>query len=355
MYTVSPVNHTLDSEIHSRIDHKTKPLGALGELETLALQLARIQLTKASDKLALNKPTMLVFAGDHGVADYGVSIGGSEITAQMVQNFINGGAAINVFCRQNNMALEVIDCGMKTQLDDPRIINQRLGNGTKAMHKEAAMSINTVHQGFAFARELVQRHVNNGCNLLAIGEMGIGNTTAAAAVMAALTGIPVAECTGKGTGIDIVALKRKRIIIEQALLEHYSHLTNPIQILACLGGFEIVQMTGTILAAAEFGVPVLVDGFIASVAALAAVELAPAVRDYLIFSHESDENGHRRLLLRLNARPMLRLGLRLGEGTGAALALPLLQAAVAFYNDMASFAEAGVTSVVEPVVNSGAA
>ena len=355
MYTVSPVNHALDSEIHSRIDHKTKPLGALGELETLALQLGRIQLTSAADKLAINKPTMLVFAGDHGVADYGVSVGGSEITAQMVENFANGGAAINVFCRQNGMALEVIDCGLKTEVSNSRVINQRLGNGTKPMHKEAAMSIDTVHKGFAFARELVERHVNNGSNLLAIGEMGIGNTTSAAAVMAALTSIPVAECTGKGSGIDIVALKRKRIIVEQALLEHYSHLTNPIQILACLGGFEIVQMTGTILAAAEFGVPVLVDGFIASVAALAAIELAPAVRDYLIFSHESGEHGHKRLLLRLNARPMLRLGLRLGEGTGAALALPLLQAAVAFYNEMASFDEAGVTSVVEPAVKSGAA
>ncbi|KFZ37477.1 nicotinate-nucleotide--dimethylbenzimidazole phosphoribosyltransferase [Shewanella mangrovi] len=355
MYKVSPVNHSLDSEIHSCIDNKTKPLGALGELESLALQLGRIQLTSATDKLAINKPTMLVFAGDHGIADYGVSIGDSDITTQMVANFVNGGAAINVFCRQNGMALEVIDCGIKTPVDDARIINQRLGNGTQAMHKEAAMSIDTVHKGFAFARELVERHVANGSNLLAIGEMGIGNTTSAAAVMAALTGIPVAECTGKGTGIDIVALKRKRIIVEQALLEHYSHLTNPIQILACLGGYEIVQMTGTILAAAEFGVPVLVDGFIASVAALAAVELAPAVRDYLIFSHESGEHGHRRLLLRLNARPMLRLGLRLGEGTGAALALPLLQAAVAFYNEMASFDEAGVTSVVEPMLKSGAA
>lgn len=348
MYQVAAIKHALDDAIQARIDNKTKPLGALGELEALALQLGRIQLGSATDELVIRRPVMLVFAADHGIAAAGVSIAPSEVTTQMVLNFVAGGAAINVFCRQTGFELEVIDCGILSPLGIPEVTEQRLGAGTGPIHKRAAMTLGAVHQGFAMARTLVKRHIDAGSNLLALGEMGIGNTSSAAAVMAALTGLPVSECVGRGTGIDAATLKRKCLLIEQALLLHHCELTEPLSILACLGGFEIVQMTGAMLAAAEFGVPVLVDGFIASTAALAAVRLAPGVRDYLIFAHESEERGHKLLLEAMSAKPLLRLGLRLGEGSGAALALPLVQAAANFYNQMASFGEAGVDKVVEP-------
>ncbi|MFB2865212.1 nicotinate-nucleotide--dimethylbenzimidazole phosphoribosyltransferase [Aeromonas sp. MdU4] len=347
MYPVAPLNRALSSAIQARIDNKTKPLGALGDLETLALRLGQIQLQQVSDPLAICHPTMLVFAGDHGIANAGVSIAPSEVTTQMVLNFVAGGAAINVFCRQLGWQLKVVDCGILAPLDHPQVISQRLGAGTRPFHQVPAMGRAQVEQGFALARELVRAQLADGCNLLAFGEMGIGNTSAAAAIMAALTGLPVAECVGRGTGVDDAIFARKVALISEALALHQPDRHDPVGVLAAVGGFEIVQLTGAILAAAEAGVPVLVDGFIVTVAALCAVRLAPGVRDYLIFAHQSQEQGHRLLLEALDARPLLQLGMRLGEGSGAALALPLLEAAVNFYNQMASFAEAGVDNVVE--------
>lgn len=347
MYPVAPLNRALVAAIQARIDNKTKPQGALGELETLALTLAQIQLADALAPLAIIHPTLLVFAGDHGIARAGVSIAPSEVTTQMVRNFVAGGAAINVFCRQLGWRLRVVDCGILAPLALPEVIEQRLGAGTAPFHEAPAMTRAQVEQGFALASTLVQAQLAQGCNLLALGEMGIGNTSAAAAIMAALTGLPVAECVGRGTGVDDAVLARKQALITQALALHQPDKQDSIAVLAAVGGFEIVQMTGTLLAAAEAGVPVLVDGFIATAAALCAVRLAPAVRDYLIFAHQSEEQGHQRLLALLDARPLLSLGLRLGEGTGAALALPLIQAAVNFYNQMASFSEASVDNVVE--------
>jgi nicotinate-nucleotide--dimethylbenzimidazole phosphoribosyltransferase len=347
MYPVAPLKHSLAAAISARIDNKTKPLGALGELEKLALTLGQIQLSDASAALAITRPTMLVFAGDHGIARAGVSIAPSEVTTQMVHNFVAGGAAINVFCRQLGWAIKVVDCGILAPLSLPEVIELRLGAGTAPFHEAPAMTREQVEQGFAYAKSLVQSQVADGCNLLALGEMGIGNTSSAAAIMAALTGLPVADCVGRGTGIDDAVLVRKQALITQALALHQLDKDDPVAVLAAVGGFEVVQMTGALLAAAETGVPVLVDGFIATAAALCAVRLAPGVRDYLIFAHQSEEQGHQRLLALLQARPLLSLGLRLGEGTGAALALPLLQAAVNFYNQMASFGEAGVDNVVE--------
>lgn len=341
MYPVAPLNRALSSAIQSRIDNKTKPLGALGDLETLALRLGQIQLQHASDPLAICHPTMLVFAGDHGIANAGVSIAPSEVTTQMVLNFVAGGATINVFCRQLGWQLKVVDCGILAPLDHPQVISQRLGAGTRPFHQAPAMGKALVEQGFALARELVRAQLADGCNLLAFGEMGIGNTSAAAAIMAALTGLPVAECVGRGTGVDDAIFARKVALISEALSLHQPDRHDPVGVLAAVGGFEIVQLTGAILAASEAGVPVLVDGFIVTVAALCAVRLVPGVRDYLIFVHQSQEQGHRLLLEALDARPLLQLGMRLGEGSGAALALPLLEAAVNFYNQMASFAEAG--------------
>jgi nicotinate-nucleotide--dimethylbenzimidazole phosphoribosyltransferase len=353
-FQISPVSKTQDPLIQQKIDLKTKPPGALGQLESLALQIARVQATdlQQTDQpqntvLKIVHPTMLVFAGDHGIAAEGVSIAPSEVTRQMVQNFAHGGAAINVFCRQVGFTLEVIDCGILTPVEGVEgIIDQRLGAGTGAIHLEPAMALETVDKGFAMARDLIERHHQAGCNLVAFGEMGIGNTSAAAAIMAAIMQLDVIDCVGRGTGINSETLERKLMLIELALLLHQSALTGPKSVLACLGGFEIVQMTGAMLAAAERKMLVVVDGFIATAAALVAVQIAPNVRDYLIFAHQSDEQGHLRMLEFLQAKPLLSLGLRLGEGTGAALALPLIQASVNFYNQMASFSDAGIEAVV---------
>lgn len=353
-FQISPVSKAQDLLIQQKIDLKTKPPGALGQLESLALQIARVQATDLqqtdlpqTDVLKIIHPTMLVFAGDHGIAAEGVSIAPSEVTRQMVQNFAHGGAAINVFCRQVGFKLEVIDCGILTPVEGVEgIIDQRLGAGTGAIHLEPAMALETVDKGFAMARDLIERHHQAGCNLVAFGEMGIGNTSAAAAIMAAIMQLDVIDCVGRGTGINSETLERKLMLIELALLLHQSALTGPKSVLACLGGFEIVQMTGAMLAAAERKMLVVVDGFIATAAALVAVQIAPNVRDYLIFAHQSDEQGHQRMLEFLQAKPLLSLGLRLGEGTGAALALPLIQASVNFYNQMASFSDAGIEAVV---------
>ncbi|ASJ95712.1 nicotinate-nucleotide--dimethylbenzimidazole phosphoribosyltransferase [Shewanella marisflavi] len=340
MFEIVGVSGEFDAKIQQRIDSKTKPLGALGQLESLAMTIARVL---GPDNPQIVHPALLVFAGDHGIAASGVSIAPSEVTTQMVMNFLSGGAAINLFCAQAGVTMEVIDCGIANEIaDQPRLINQRLGAGTGAIHRESAMTLGAVKQGFAMAKERVALHHGRGCNLIAFGEMGIGNTSSAAAIMAALLKREAAECVGRGTGIDAATLARKQLLVEQALHLHREQLGDPYGVLACLGGFEIVQMTGAILAAAELKMLVLIDGFIATAAALAAVTIAPHARDYMIFAHESDERGHKLMLEHLNARPLLSLGLRLGEGTGAALAVPLVQAAAKFYNEMASLEEMGI-------------
>ncbi|GGI80431.1 nicotinate-nucleotide--dimethylbenzimidazole phosphoribosyltransferase [Shewanella hanedai] len=339
-FDITPVSHEFDDEIQSIIDNKTKPLGALGELEHLAKQIARVL---GKDQPKISNPKLLVFAADHGISAFGVSIAPSEVTTQMVVNFINGGAAINVFCRQVGFDLEVIDCGILKPLEGvDGIIDQRLGAGTAPIHRQAAMPLKSVMQGMEMARERVEYHHQQGCNLIALGEMGIGNTSSAAAIMATLMEMDCIDCVGRGTGIDADTLKHKQTLVEQALHIHESELTDPYNILACLGGFEIVQMTGAMLAAAERNMLVIIDGFIATAAALLAVKINPNVRDYMIFGHQSDERGHCLMMEHLHARPLLKLDMRLGEGSGAALSLPIIQAAAAFYNEMASFSDAGI-------------
>ncbi|MCG9697602.1 nicotinate-nucleotide--dimethylbenzimidazole phosphoribosyltransferase [Shewanella sp. Isolate11] len=340
MFSITPVSNEFDQAIQAKIDSKTKPLGALGQLESLALQIARVL---GKDKPEIIQPKLMVFAGDHGIAASGVSIAPSEVTTQMVANFLSGGAAINVFCAQTGFNMEVIDCGIaKPVADNDKLIMQRLGAGTRPFHLEAAMSVDSVEQGFAFAKERVDCHYRAGCNLIACGEMGIGNTSSAAAIMAAILKRDLDDCVGLGTGIDKETFARKKQLIAQALSLHQTQLDKPITVLAALGGFEIVQMTGAMLAAAERKMLILVDGFIATAAALVAVNIAPAARDYMIFAHESGERGHQLLLEHLQAKPLLKLGMRLGEGTGAALALPQVQAACGFYNDMASLQDLGI-------------
>jgi len=342
MFDITPLESANRPIIQDKIDQKTKPPGALGALEPLAMQLA---LITDHEKIEIHQPTMLLFAGDHGIADEGVSIAPSAVTQQMVLNFLNGGAAINCFCRLNDMAMEVIDAGMLNPVDDSRLTIQSLGRGTKNFTKDKAMSFESVEKGLQLGAKVVYRHAGQGCNLFGFGEMGIGNTSSAAAIMSAITQLPAKECVGRGTGISDAQYQKKLALIEAALATHQNDFSHIKSILAAVGGFEIVQMTGAMLAAAECNSVVLVDGFISTVAALAAIKLNPAAQEYMVFCHQSGELGHQKLLAHLNATPLLSVGMRLGEGTGAALGLSLVKAAVSFYNDMASFESAGVNAV----------
>ena len=344
MFSVSPVSHSRDAVIQQRIDMKTKPPGSLGRLESLAAQLAAIT---GLEKIRLHKPVMIVFAADHGIAEEGVSIAPPAVTQQMVKNFINGGAAVNCFCQVASMSLYVVDAGILNAIESGRVINQRLGAGTGNIAKAPAMSRETAESGLTLGADVVRQRVAESSNVFAFGEMGIGNTSAASAVLAAILGRSAEETCGRGTGIDDDAFERKKSLIAAALERHQATQSpdDTINILASLGGFEIVQMTGAMLAAAEQQCVIMVDGFIASVAALAAVRIAPEARDYMVFCHHSEEQAHSLILEALDAEPLLDLGLRLGEGTGAALAYPLLQSAQSFYNYMASFDDAGIAAV----------
>jgi nicotinate-nucleotide--dimethylbenzimidazole phosphoribosyltransferase len=331
----------LTAAIGHQIDTKTKPLGALGELESLARQVALVQQTLTP---VLRQPYVLVFAADHGIAQAGVSQYPPEVTHQMVRNFARGGAAINVFCRQNKLGLTIVDAGVRGSFADlPAVRDEKLAEGTRNFAHEPAMDAAQCADALRRGARLVDELHATGCNVLGLGEMGIGNTSSAAVLMHRLTGRPLAECVGRGTGLDAAGLARKLVTLTQAVAAHPQVGADPLAVLATFGGFEIAQMCGAMLRAAELRLLLLIDGFIASAALLVAARLAPAVLAYCVFCHESDEQGHRLLLAELGGRPLLRLGLRLGEGTGCALAFPLVQAAVNFLNEMASFESAGVS------------
>ncbi|MBP1641322.1 MAG: cobT [Bacteroidetes bacterium] len=331
---------TLQEQLQHKINLKTKPVGALGVLETLALQIGTIQNTLTP---SLSRPTILVFAADHGLADEGVSPYPKEVTWQMVMNFVAEGAAINVFSRQNNIKLKVVDAGV--DYDFPAgvpVVNAKVARGSRNMRHEPAMTSEECSVAIQKGRELVANEANAGCNIIGFGEMGIGNTSASSLLMHRFLSIPIEECIGAGTGSHGEHFARKTAILRE-VSEKYDPQT-PEETLATFGGLEIAMMTGAMLEAAERKMIVLVDGFIASAAALTALRINPAVRTNMIFCHASDERGHKQMLRELNVRPVLSLGLRLGEGTGAALAYPLIQAAVGFLNEMASFEDAGVSN-----------
>jgi len=337
---------SFSDSIWQRINQKTKPLGALGQLESVAHQLALIQSQgkdQATDTITIEKPTAIVFAGDHGIADEGVSIAPSAVTQQMVLNFLAGGAAINCFCRANKIAMKVVDAGilLPVETDHPDFVIQRLGERTNNFAQQAAMSLQQVEQGLDFGQTLVEQIIDAGSNLVMFGEMGIANTSSAAALLASLSDLAVEDCVGKGTGISEQQYEKKRQLVGQAVARCKGKDAKTV--LAEVGGYEIVQMVGAFLGAYQKRTPVLVDGFIVTVSAYVATLIEPDCREYMIFAHRSDESGHKNVLKLLEADPILDLSLRLGEGTGAALAVPLLQAAAEFYNNMASFAEAGVT------------
>ena len=342
-FSIRVPDQALRPALQARIDQKTKPLGALGQLEALALQAGLVQ--QRLDP-GLNRPQMRVFAGDHGAARAGVSAYPQEVTWQMVENFLAGGAAINVFCRLNGLDLAVVDAGVAHDFA-PRagLIDAKVAPGTANFIEEAAMSAAARDLAVTRGADQVRALAAQGCNVLGLGEMGIGNTAAAALLAHVLTGAPLADCVGRGTGLDDAGLRHKRALLERAAARAGLPAGNaePLAALAEFGGYEIAMMVGALLAGAEAGMLLLVDGFIVSVAALIAIRLQPAVRAYTVFCHRSAEPGHAAVLDALAARPLLDLDLRLGEGTGAALALPLLRAALAFLNEMASFAAAGVS------------
>ncbi|MGH8854514.1 MAG: nicotinate-nucleotide--dimethylbenzimidazole phosphoribosyltransferase [Telluria sp.] len=320
------------------INNKTKPLGSLGRLETLAAQLGLIQ---RSVKVDIDRPAILVFAGDHGVVAEGVSAYPQDVTWQMVENFLANGAAINVFARQNGCALHVVDAGVNHVFGERAgLLDRKVAPGTRNFAIEPAMSHQqletALEHGMALVSELPGKVVG-------FGEMGIGNTTAATALMHKLTGLPLLECVGAGTGLTADGIRHKEQVIAAAVDRH-AGIADPLDVLATFGGFEIAMMTGAMLKAAELRKVLLIDGFIVTSALLVAARLQPAILDYCVFAHCSDENGHRLMLDALGAQPLLNLGLRLGEGTGSALALPLLHAAANFLNQMATFASAQVST-----------
>ena len=341
-FNIIAPDQALAAALQQKIDQKTKPLGALGQLEIIAKKIGLIQQRLDPE---FGQPHLLVFAGDHGAAKAGVSAYPQDVTWQMVENFLAGGAAINVFARQNNMHLAIIDAGVAHDFGKrPGLINAKVAAGTANYIEEPAMTAEQCATAIARGAELSRNLFANGCNVVGFGEMGIGNTAAASLITHCLTGTLLADCVGRGTGLDDAGLARKQALLEKALTRYRSSggSDQPLQVLAEFGGFEIAMMVGAMLGAAEAKMTLLIDGFIVGSAALTAARLFPALTDYCIFCHRSAEAGHRAQLAALEAEPLLDLGLRLGEGTGAALAYPLVEAAASFLNQMASFASAGV-------------
>ncbi len=325
------------ARLRETVDQKTKPIGALGVLEDLAVQIGSV-LRTARPEL---KPHFLVFAADHGIAKDGVSAYPREVTSQMVRNFASGGAAINVFCKQHGIPLDVIDAGVDADLSDLKIIHRKTANGTRNFRTQDAMTTAEFEQTFETGMSEARRVTGGGANVVGFGEMGIGNSSAAALIFSRLLNLPLDVCVGRGTGLDDVGLKRKLLILKQA--SDRSMVREPDQVLTAYGGFEIVMMCAGMLAAAESGALILIDGYIATAAFVAAYRMAPAIRGHAIFCHQSAETGHAPVMEALSARALLNLGMRLGEGSGAAVAYPLVASAAAFLREMASFASAGVS------------
>jgi nicotinate-nucleotide--dimethylbenzimidazole phosphoribosyltransferase len=333
----------LEQRLQSKLDNKTKPLGSLGRIEALALQLGLIQ---GSETPELLQPQLVVFAADHGLAARGVSAYPSDVTWQMVENFLAGGAAVSVLARQHCLALTVVDCGVAREIA-PRagLLSRRIGAGTADSLAGPAMTSDQCARAIANGQEIVGQLPGNA---LLLGEMGIGNTSAASLLLSRLTGYPLAECVGAGTGLDEAGVQRKREVLQQVLALH-ERAGTPLEALAAFGGFEIATMVGAVLQAAAQRRVIVADGFISTAAVLVAQRLAPHVTQRCVFSHRSGEYGHALMLRQLGpgaqepARALLDLGLRLGEGSGAALAWPLLVSACALMREMASFESAGVS------------
>ena len=337
MIDVPPVTRALDEAIRRASDGKTKPPGALGAVEAVAAQIARIQNSLTPK---LERCRLILFAADHGIATEGVSAYPQAVTRQMLVNFLTGGAAANVFARTNGVDLQVVDAGVAgAPMEAPGLVSRRVAAGTRNFAVEPAMTAGQYETALRAGEGLC---VEVAVDAVAFGEMGIGNTSSATLVAHKLTGLSVDSLVGRGAGLDDAGVARKRLILQRAAGRTAERLDAP-GALREYGGFEMVMMAGAMMGAARAGAVVLVDGFIATVAALAAVRVAPALRDYLVFAHRSAEHGHADVLATLDARPLLDLGMRLGEGTGALLAWPVIKCAAAMLSEMASFESAGVS------------
>ena len=323
-----------------KINNLTKPKGSLGRLEELALQIGLIQQTLTPK---LSHPQNIIFAADHGIVAEGVSVSPKEITWQQIYNFLQGGAGVNFLCRQHGFKLKIVDAGVDYDLPYERgIINRKVRRGTANFLHEAAMTMEEMERCLAYGAEVVHQCHEEGSNVLSFGEMGIGNTSASSMWMHCLTGIPLEECVGAGAGLDREGVNHKLQVLQQAL-DHYPGDGSPRDIIRYFGGLEMVMAVGAMLQAASLGMVILVDGFIMTNCMLAASKLCPEVLHYAIFCHCGDESGHRLVLNTLGAKPILHLSLRLGEGTGAICAYPIIDSALRMINEMDSFTNASIT------------
>lgn len=339
---ITPLSKELEEQLQKKIDFKTKPIGSLGMLETIAIQIGRIQNTLSPEII---KPTIVVFAGDHGIVNSkAVSPYPQEVTQQMVFNFLNGGAAINIFCKQNNINLKIVDAGVNGDFEkNKKLISAKIAKGTKDFSKERAMTLLECNATLQKGQEIAKTLFDENCNTIGFGEMGIGNTSSAALLMSYFTNIEIEDCVGKGTGLDDDGVQQKKSILKNVYDKHIKNINSPKEALTAFGGFEILMIAGAILEAAALKMTILIDGFIVTAALLAANTIDKNILDYCIFTHNSGEQGHHKILDFLKVKPVLNLGLRLGEGTGVAVSLPIIQSSIQFLNKMATFENANIS------------
>ncbi len=341
-FQIKTLNRDLDTDIQDKIDNLNKPKGSLGQIEELAFQLCRIQQTLSP---TLSHPCHILFGADHGIEREGVSISPRAVTWQQMINFTKGGGGVNMFCRQHHFDLSIVDAGVDHDLSQyPEIINRKIANGTRNFLYEPAMSLEQFEKAMDIGADMVNSCIAKGSNVISLGEMGIGNTSPSSVWMSLFGKLPINECVGMGAGLPAGRLGHKRDILEKAVSNFTeSHCDNtPETIIRYFGGFEMVACIGAILRAAERQVAILIDGFIMSACILAASKLYPEVLEYAIFGHCGDEGGHRQMLRLMNAKPILNLGLRLGEGTGALCAYPIIESAVRMMNEMNNFQDANI-------------
>lgn len=342
-FNIQPVNREMQAAIQQKIDNLNKPKGSLGRLEELAMQVCLIQQTLEPSTA---HPCHLLLGGDHGIEREGVSVSPREVTWQQMINFTRGGGGVNMFCRQHDFKLRIVDVGVDYDLSDVSgIINRKIARGTKNFLYEPAMSEEEFDRAIAVGVDLADACIGEGCRVLSIGEMGIANTSPSSIWMHLFGNIPLEECIGAGAGLDTPGIRHKYEVLSQAVenYHHWSENQSQVAPLRYFGGFEMVAAIGAMLRAAEQHLIILVDGFIMTACAIAAVQLYPAAQDYMIFTHCGDESGHKRMLDIVDAKPLLHLGLRLGEGTGALCAFPIIDSAVRMMNEMNNFDNAKIT------------
>ena len=339
-FDIYPTDKSLQTAIQQKIDNLNKPKGSLGRLEELAMQICLIQQTLDP---SLAHPCHILFGGDHGIEREGVSVSPREVTWQQMINFTRGGGGVNMFCRQHGFKLRIVDVGVDYDLSNiPGIINRKIARGTKNFLYEPAMSEEEFNQAIQIGSDLVDECIAEGCQILSIGEMGIANTSPSSIWMHLFGNIPLEDCIGAGAGLDTPGIRHKYEILSKAV-EHFSLLTPRSSLLSYFGGYEMIAAIGAMLRAAEKHLVILVDGFIMTACALAAIRLYPDSQDYMIFTHCGDESGHKMMLDIIDAKPLLHLGLRLGEGTGALCAFPIIDSAVRMINEMNNFDNAKIT------------